>query len=81
MHLVLPRSHRWDRGVTWRTVYTPGSPHPWPREVQCETSSWTDALIQDEHERIRELGGHLALKKCDAEVPNYHLVRFDIFLQ
>lgn len=27
----------------------------------------------------RELSGHLALKKCEPEVLNYHLVRFDIF--
>ena len=27
----------------------------------------------------RELSGHLALKKCEPEVLNYHLVRFNVF--
>ena len=35
-------------------------------------------IIAGRSERIRDLDHHLALKKCEAEVPNYHLVRFDI---
>ena len=66
--------------MTWRTGHVLGAPHPWPCDAQCETSSWKDASRQEEHERIRELVGHLALKKCEAEVPNYHLVRFDVFV-
>ena len=47
--------------------------------TQCETTSCIDAAIQDDWKGIRELGEHLALKKCEDLVHKYHLVRFFVF--
>ena len=47
-------------------------------EVLCATSSRTDMLSHEQSKRIRELVGYLALRRCEAEAPNYHLVRFEI---
>ena len=77
MHLALPRSHE-ELGVT-REASTHIFTTTLATRPQCEATSCTDAAIQDDWKGIREVGEHLALKRCEDLVRKFHLVRFDVF--